>query len=527
MKEFYLEKERKTSKLNKHWQFSIGGDHAKQALRADYLKQLHFIHEELGIQYIRFHGIFCDDMHTLPGLDEVLPIPGGEVLTERSFYYCGAVYDGILEAGMKPFVELSFMPTTLAKNKETGKIFYGSNFSLPNEFEAWGEHIKEFIKYLIHRYGEKEVESWYFEVWNEPDLRGSFFLGTKEEYFKLYEVTVRAIKSVDKNLRVGGPSTSGSRWIDEFVDFCEKNQLPLDFVSTHQYSGDPLTGVSESNVENENEDPAEQLKAAQQMFQALPKDVRHIDIMRMIMGEPSETKEIPNNVFRLNAKRVKNQAKEYPVIYDEWNFSAILTDYGNDTKKAAAYIIKTALDVEQSIQGSSVWCFSDIFEEMHQFTDEFHGGFGVQTIHGIPKPTFYALKMLCSLAPNRIDLGNKATDEEIGLAAFEDEERLQLLFFRQKMRQQDMPKEEIMVKTELDVKPKKMVLERIDDTHCNPLKIWESQGKPLDLNQKEVLNILNESKMRKEEVDVQYQDGCVIVLAKMNVNDIYLYTIYK
>ena len=527
MQELHIDGQRCHSILNRHWQFSIGADHAKQALRADYLKQLKFIHEELGIKYVRFHGIFCDDMHTLPGLDEILPIPGGENLTERSFYYCGAVYDGILEAGMKPLVELSFMPSTLAKTKETGKIFYGSNFSQPADYNAWSQHVSEFIKYLIHRYGINEVESWYFEVWNEPDLRGSFFLGTKEEYFKLYEVTARAIKEIDEKILVGGPATSGSRWVEDFVAFCEENRVPLDFVSTHQYAGDPLTGVSEQDTVEDTADGAEMLKAAQGMLAALPKGIHHLDVMRMIMGEPSESQEIPNNRFRLNSAIVKEQSKNYPVIYDEWNFSAILTDYSNDTRKAAAYIIKTALDVEQNINASSLWCFSDIFEEMHQFTDEFHGGFGLQTIHGIPKPSFYAMKMLCSLAENRVVLAADSTDTEIGVAAFENDEKFQLLLFRQKMKKAELPKEEIKVSIALSKEPKCIKVEKIDENHCNPLEVWEAQGKPADLNKSEVENIINASRMRAEDVDMVYKDGFVEIVSALNVNDIHLYTISK
>ena len=529
MQEWILSQDRSYSRLNKHWQFSVGADHAKQALRADYLKQLKFIHDELGIRYVRFHGIFCDDMHTLPGLDEVLPIPGGEALTERSFYYCGAVYDGILETGMKPLVELSFMPTSLAKSKATGKIFYGSNFSQPEDYDAWAEHVSEFVKYLLHRYGAEEVESWYFEVWNEPDLRGSFFLGTQEEYFRLYEVTARAIKALDEKLLVGGPATSGSRWISDFVAFCEENDVPVDFISTHQYAGDPLTGVSEPGeaAEEDNAEAIEKLNAAQGFLAALPKGIRHLDIMRMIMGEPSEAQDIPNDRFRLNASAVRKQAKEYPVIYDEWNFSAILTDYGNDTRKAAAYLVKTALDVEKNVTGSSLWCFSDIFEEMHQFTDEFHGGFGLQTIHGIPKPSFYALKLLCSLAENRIDLGPDATDGEIGIAAFENEEKLQVLLFRQKMKQLDLAKETLKVKLPVGKIPARVTLERIDAEHGNPLGVWEAQGKPQDLNRAEVQSILNASRLQTESVSFDYADGMAAFSAELGVNDVHLYTLYK
>lgn len=540
MQRLNLNKQRVAKPIHKHWQFCVGGEHAAVAMRADYAKQLKYVHDELGIKYVRFHGIFNDDMHTLPALDEILPIPGVGHIRERSFYHCGVAYDNVLAAGMKPYVELSFMPEAFAKTHGgQSKIFYGSNFSQPLDYDAWAEHVTEFLKFLIHRYGVAEVESWFFEVWNEPDLKGAFFLGTQEEYFKLYEVTARAVKAVDEKLRIGGPVTSGSRWIEEFVRFCEENDVPLDFISTHQYAGDPLTGVSEADaaggekkVDAEGEageitPEMQKLGQAAQMFADMPAGTSHLDIMRMIMGEPSEKEDIPNDRFRKNSKMVKEQAKGLPVFYTEWNFSAVLTDYGNDTRKAAAYVVKTILDVEKNINESSLWCFSDIFEEMHQFTEEFHGGFGLQTIHGIPKPTFYAMKMLAELEDARIDIGEDATDHEIGVAAFESAEKLQFLLFRQKMKQREEEPEEIQISVALEKVPQRITLKRIDAVHCNPLAVWERMGKPKDLNPMETAEIISQSELKEETVSYESDGENLLVKEALGVNDIYMITIYK
>ena len=148
--------------------------------------------------------------------------------------------------GMKPFVELSFMPQHLAKEDVRGMFFYRPNICMPKDDQAWIDYIQSFVRFLIDRYGQEEVESWYFEVWNEPDLPVVFFHGTREDYFHLYEITARAIKEVDEKIRVGGPSTSGSKWVKSFVAFCKEHNVPVDFVTTHQYAGDPLGGVLRS-----------------------------------------------------------------------------------------------------------------------------------------------------------------------------------------------------------------------------------------------------------------------------------------
>lgn len=559
---FEITKDLNTETWNKHWQFCVGSGHAAFALRADYAKQLKFIHDELGVQYVRFHGIFNDDMHTLDNFTSVLPVPGMERLQERNFYLCGVAYDNILSCGMKPFVELGFMPQALAKNPAHGVNFYGSIFSDPKDHGEWAEYIKAFIRFLLHRYGKEEVESWFFEVWNEPDLQGSFYLGTQEDYFKLYEVTAKAIKEVCPSLRVGGPATSGSKWVKRFVDYCEKRSLPLDFVSTHQYSGDPLGGVKDEGgpdgIAEEGvrkaDDPAEKTggnaggepKNADAAAQPEETDVKEmmksmilqamgsaqegmscLGMLRAIMGDPSETADIPDFAFRKNSEIVRKQAGGLPVYYTEWNMQATFSAYSNDTRKTAAYDVKTALDVEKNVTGSSVWCFSDIFEELHQFKEEFHGGFGLQTIHGIPKPSFYGLKMLAQAGDERYVLGEGATDGEIGIAAFKAEGKKQVLLFRQKMKQLELPKEKAEVSVELDHAPKGVFLQRIDEEHCNPLKIWEEMGEPADLNRAEVKGIIEKSALITEEMPFVYENGSVRFEAGLGVNDIYFVTIME
>lgn len=530
MQKLIIGKDRTSKPFTKHWQFCVGSGHARMAMRSDYAKQLKRAHKELGIERVRFHGIFCDDMHTMPAFDEIIPFPGAEKMVEHSFYHCGVAIDNVLSAGVKPFVELSFMPDALAKEKNggTGKMFYGANFSLPEDFDAWTEHVAKYVEYLIHRYGKEEVETWYFEVWNEPDLTGAFFRGTQDDYFKLYEATARKIKEIDEKIQVGGPATSGSRWVDAFIEFCGENHVPLDFVSTHQYAGDPLTGVKEPGTEEaETEDGFEKFEQLTKMSESLPKNLSHLQLMRFLMGDPSEGEGLPEGRFKENAATVRKQAGNYPVFYTEWNFQAVLTCVHNDTRKASAYLVKTALDVEPSIQGSSVWTFSDIFEELHQFTEEFHGGFGLQTIHGIPKPNFYALKMMAMLAGNRVELGEDTTDKEIGAAVFEDKEKVQVLLFRQKMRQEDLPAEQIEVSVFMENPGKTASLYRIDEEHCNPLKIYEEMGSPKDLTPAEVTEIERRSELVRELIDIQCENGYVSFSAELGVNDIYLITIEK
>lgn len=524
--EICIKKDCKKTTLNKHWQYCVGSCHAPMALRADYLQQLKQVHEELGIQHVRFHGIFNDDMQVFMKYSDLMPLLGAESLNQLSFRKIGMVYDNILACGMKPYVELSFMPKHLASSDAKCGFYYGGCISPPKDDKEWADFIKKFIAYLLDRYGAEEVESWPFEVWNEPDVF-VFWSGTKEQYFHLYEITARAIKEVDDKICVGGPAASGSKWIGSFMAYCKERQIPVDFISSHQYAGDPIGGVEATeDLEAEGNPQAEapNQESMAHLFDGL-EGGSMLDGLRRMMPDKSELMDISSDGFRQNAAIVKKQAEGLPVYYSEWSENAIFSAYTNDTRKVAAYLVKAALDTEQLIEGSSIWCFSDIFEEFSEFPQEFHGGFGLMTHSGVPKPQYYALKMLAELEDGRLELGDDATDQEIGAAAFTGNGKLQVLLFRQKMKNLNLPKEKAVIRVELDTEPESVFLERIDEEHGNPLKIWEAWGSPEDLKPDEKKDLIRQTNIEKEDVEYSYEDGNLVLDAEIGVNDIYLYTI--
>ncbi len=514
----------------KHWQFCVGSGHALLALRTDYTKQLKFIHDELGIRRVRFHGIFNDDMRTRTSLNELFPAPGAERFTEENFRACGVAYDNVLEAGMQPLVELSFMPRSMSRNGVHGVFFYKPCIDVPLDGKEWAAYIQRFVRFLIHRYGAEEVRSWLFEVWNEPDLQVVFFSENRESYFRLYETTVRAIKEVDPEIRVGGPATSGSKWIGSFLDFCRENNVPVDFVTTHQYAGDPLGGVEDRGEgldeerQGSRESWPERMKRMGERLASL-EDHSLLAGMRAINPDETEITEMAGDHFRRNAEIVHRQAKGLPVYYTEWNLNANLGAYTNDTRKEAAYDVKAALDVADYVSGSSLWCFSDIFEELHPFVQEFYGCWGLLSQSGIPKPVFYAMKMLADAPDTRIDLGPEATDGEVGIAAFEGNGETHVLLFRQKMKQLKLPPEGVEVQIRLPREPSGVILRRIDEDHGNPLKLWEEMGKPDYLNKTEVEDLKTRSAVRPEEWPYRYEDGVLTIKAELGVNDVYGFVI--
>lgn len=230
-----------------------------------------------------------------------------------------------------------------------------------------GQLVKELTRHLVKRYGKNEVREWFFEVWNEPNLKDFFWAGTMEEYFELYKHAAFAIKIVDSELKVGGPASAVDAWILELKEYCQKNGVPIDFITTHQYPTD-LAFSTSSNME-----------------EAMAKAKR---------GELAE-----------RVKKALSEAEPLPLYYTEWNNSPSPRDPYHDIPYDAAFIVKTIIDIIDLPLGCySYWTFTDIFEECGLSSLPFHGGFGLLNIHGIPKPSYRAFQILNKLDGEKVEL---------------------------------------------------------------------------------------------------------------------------
>ncbi len=496
------------------WQFGIGNDHAFQMHRMDVCHAAKLVHDELGMKYIRFHGIFDDDMLCYQRLSDYKPfksVPHSKEIKEVSFKQVSLVYDNVLACGLKPFVELSFMPSALASGKKTG-IRYLNNITKPKSLVKWAEFIKNFITFLLKRYGKEEVESWYFEVWNEPDLP-IFFQGSQEDYFRFYKVTAEAVKSVNRNLRVGGPSSSACLWIEDFTKFCKQNDVPCDFVSTHHYPGDAF-GNSFT------------MKDAFRMMgiasNASKKEIDLSDTMTEMFFRPEIYKTWRKGVLKeLDEKAVKG-AGDKPLFVTEWNSMAVFASPIHDEKFSSAFIVKTCMDLTNKIKGYMFWCCSDVYEEQFMLGKPFHGGFGLVSNDGIPKPNFWAFKILSKLYRKRLALNQKA-NEDVEYAAFVDGDKTQVLLWAQ---DQDCAKHESHdLEILVNHVSSKVTAEFIDDEHCNPKAEWEKLGKPDLLTRQEVFEIKEKTKLKPENVPFDLFDGNTRIRMTLKTNDVVLLTL--
>jgi xylan 1,4-beta-xylosidase len=441
--------------LTHFWEHTVGSDHAPVALRADWQNQLRRCHDELGFRYVRFHGLLSDRMGTLICHKEKFLY---------SFFNADQIFDFLLSIGMRPFVELSFMPKALASGNTT--VFnYQANVTPPKDYKQWATLTANLIAHWVNRYGVGEVSQWFFEVWNEPNLK-EFWAGTQADYFELYRHTAEAIKGVDATLRVGGPATAKNEWIEEFLDFCERNNLPADFISTHHY---PTDAFGEP-------------------------------------GDDTETQlaESRRSVLREQAQDAHRRARGSTLYYTEWNTSSNPRDPLHDEPYAAAFVVKTVMEMSGLVEGYSFWTFSDIFEENYFPSVPFHGGFGLMNLHGVPKPTYRAFELLHRLGGEQLLVdGSHAT---VDAWVVRKERSVTVLLTNHAGPRHPIKTEQVRV--ELAHAPGRgyAFADRIDETHANPKRLWREMGGLEYLSARQVGQLQEASRMLKEPHPCEY-DG--------------------
>lgn len=343
---------RQKGPLNTMFKECVGAGRANEGLRADWQQQLAYVKKECDFKYIRMHGLLSDDMAVYKEDRNGKP--------EYNFMYVDALFDFLQSIGMKPFVELGFMPGALASGSQT-IFWWRGNVTPPRDYDKWAGLIRTLTQHFTERYGADEVKTWYFEVWNEPNLSPGFWTGTQADYFKLYKYTAQAIKSVNKEYRVGGPATAGAAWESELIDYCYKNKVPIDFISTHAY------GVKQGYLDEYGNGGT-----------VLDKNPMSVS----------------GDVLQSRKEIAASSMPHLELHYTEWSASYTPSDPIHDSYHEAAYVLYKLKQVGNAANSMSYWVFTDIFEEPGPRFEPFHGGFGMLTIQGINKPVFYAYQFL-------------------------------------------------------------------------------------------------------------------------------------
>ena len=464
-------------KFDHFWSKCVGAGRANEGLRVGWLEQLEKVEQDCGFQFVRFHGLFHDDM---------FPIFENNGKITYNWQYIDDLFDRMLAINVRPFIELSFFPDIIAADNSKTQFWWKANITPDNEnFGMWSDLVQAFTQHCVDRYGIDEVLTWYFEVWNEANLDRGFWDGTKSQYFELYKQSVLAVRSVDARLKVGGPSTSnfvpdarfdGERedrrgfeeafstdnintlewhgvWIEDFLKYCEQEKLPVDFISCHpyptDYALDPNTGKGVGLT---------------RYAQSTREDLEWLQ------------KTIGNSAF-----------PDVEIHLTEWNTSPNSRDGMHDLLPPAAYIVKTNLDCIGLTNSLAFWTFTDIFEEKGGGASIFHGGFGMINFQGIVKPSYHAYRMLHQLGDEKLYkndylfVSRKSGNGKIVALAYNyPQEYLNAvpsgMNLADKLDEGTSKELNFVLK---DVKPGAMFkVEVLDKDHGNIYNYWEAMGKP-------------------------------------------------
>ena len=277
------------------------------------------MHDQVGMRYVRFHAILHDEVGVYDEDDKGNPV--------YNFTYVDQIYDGLLERGVRPFVEISFMPRKLAAKEAIHPFWYKQSVSPPKDYGKWDALMRAFAQHLVDRYGIDEVAQWYFEVWNEPNI--DFWAGDPKQatYFELYDHTARALKGVSSRIRVGGPATSAAHWVPEFLSHVKEQQVPVDFVSTHGYADDSVEDMFGTH---------EDIHMRDRVCRAIAK----------VDGE------IKASAF-----------PSLPLMWTEWNVPSYGTLNARDNWYVGAALARDISQCDGHVTMMSYWTFDDVFEE--------------------------------------------------------------------------------------------------------------------------------------------------------------------
>lgn len=347
---------------------------AKHILFSENQNMLRELQKEIGFHFIKFHGLLDDDMMVYT------EAPDGTV--ELSFTYIDMAFDFLISINLKPLMQLSFMPKALARNPQHTIFYRESIISLPKDIKKWNYLIEKLVLHLQTRYGIKEVESWFFCLWNEPDSPLTMFgFENNEDFFQFYKETYFTVKKCNPNIIFGSPSFMNSslehgEWVKDFMHFCKENDCIPKFLNFHFY---PITL---------GDNPSPSLQKHSQLVLDKSENALKEHLIKI-------RKNIKINNWDVNH-----------LFLTEWNSSVSHRDLLNDTAFKSAYITKNILENYDDIDSFGYWVLSDFIEEVKMVGDLFHGGLGLFTYNGLKKAHFYAFSLLSRLGSILIAKGD-------------------------------------------------------------------------------------------------------------------------
>jgi len=469
-------------------------DQMRWIIRGDMQDQLDIFRDELGLKHVRAVGIFDDDLFVYANdpTNFLKKIQGdGKRPNWRSPFN---IYDTLIDKGLAPIVTPCFMPSAFASGTKT--VFATQqNVTPPEDWKTWEKFISNFILSLKDRYGADLLKTWYFEVWNEPNLDG-FWTGGKAGYWELYKVLYSTIKNLDPDLRIGGPSTARSEWVTDLLEFGDKNNMQPDYLIGHCYNNDsanaPLSPFEGPQGDKENKSP------------------------HFLSG-----------VVRGISKIIRDSGFEGEFHMNEWGSTWHPFSPTRESANEAAYIVKTMSEVSQEADYFAYWCLSDIYNQVGYGKETFHGNYGMMSFDGLRKPNYFAHQLLSKLGHERIPIQNNLNDRLTNTIATRSDKGVQVAvskYCSEYHPGDHVATRKVHIRLPHGIDRNSIKVYKIDSSHNNILSEWRSIGSPVYLqkDEREILLSRNNFSATSEDYELIESSNTIEAEISMEVPGVVL-----
>ncbi|TEW64094.1 beta-xylosidase [Mucilaginibacter phyllosphaerae] len=434
--------------------------------------------------YVRTHNLLTsgDGMPALKWGSTNIYTEDAQGKSIYNYTIVDSIFDTYIKRGIKPLAQIGFMPQALSTHPEPyrhnwkpgdsyDKIETGWAYP-PKDYHKWGELVYQWVKHCVARYGKKEVESWYWEVWNEPN--GAYWKGTVPEFYKLYDYAADGVKRALPTARIGGPNVTGGaeKWLEGFIKHCLQD---TNYVSGKV--GSPMDLV---------------------LFHA--KGAPRVVNDTVVMSIRQQLKDITGH---LKTIRSFPQLKDIPIVIGESDPEGCAacgmatnpenayrngTMYSSYTAASFARVYELADAYQQNLIGAVSWSFE--FENQPWFA-----GFRDLATNGVDKPVLNVFRMLGMMKGKRVqvssnrmynlktvlDSGIRGPQTDIGALAALDKKTATVLVWNYADKDKQAPAEPVTINIngwQAGTHYVTLTEYRIDDTHSNAYTAWIKMGKP-------------------------------------------------
>ncbi len=463
-------------KAFKHtWEGMGNVDQFRWMVRKDMQEQLSMARKDLNMNNVRAVGLFDEEMRVF-GLDPKT-WQDKTRLPRFNWQQIDYVIQSLLDIGINPTITTCFTPYAMASSEQfcfTTK----ANVTPPKDYSLWAELVTESTQHFIEKFGHETVKKWYFEVWNEPNLDAFWKGADKQEYFKLWATTYKAIKSVDANFKIGGPSTARAEWVKDFIEYGVSNQCVADYIITHVYNNDSpfaaLSPFSGPQVDKINNSP------------------------NFLPGVIKGTRQL------LDSLNFKGE-----LHFNEWGRSWFPSDSIRESQNEAAFIVKCMAESSQYADYFGYWCLSDIYDQLGYGAEAFHGNYGMLSLDGLKKPSYKAFQLLSKLGNVALAIKDNNNNILTNAIATKTNNSYQFLFYAFKNdfktnSTTKVCKVSFLLPKKFNVN--KINIVQITSIENNIINEWQKINKPNYLNKKQLAKLKTHNTLEKSKVKYTIQN---------------------